>query len=318
MSSSLSSLSSFDKAAYDFYIRTALNASYDVSNSETTLKALSCISERVLAIATIFHTAMFKLSRYQGQDTDILRLQRCLLQYVACKQLAVHELCTNKRFLTVDGVQTEVQDCTPVVSIVRSMYETLLLFHSLFVSPANQEEQNFIITLWKASGIKNRPANCSTFYVSASEAESVISELQSMYQTSPFYAANKDSVNNLVDKKTGVLYFKDCRGSRKLSSYSFTDGWNLLRQDGTCKHEEIENLYRRLCSETHPSYLALMMFDRQNEMYPNVRISSIYLACALLCSVIFDLTKCNPIMEKYHAALDEELQVIFDTFVDVL
>lgn len=295
----------------EYYIKNFLPLSEE--DEETALCALSKISEHILAVMTAIFTCMAKSNK--DNDTEAFKLQRCMIQYMAGKQLAIHNLVTSEHIVSINGHDNIVKDYTPAVSIVRSMYEMLLIHHSIFITAHNQEEQTYLLTIWKYKGLRfladNKFITPSLSQTAKQERERFLKDIQCY----PLYDERKFKRDIL---KNNIVYFNDVDDCRHLVCCSFNDGWRMLEDAKMCRGNFVKSLYSNLCAETHVTYYGLMKYEQQNTIKPSPRLTSLYLSCAFLSYMLAEIIIQDKDYEKVFNGLDIIQQQIIRTFVDIL
>lgn len=295
--------------ALEYYIKHFLSLSRN--DERNALLALSKISENILAVMTAIFTYMIKSRK--NADTELSKLRCCMIQYMAGKHLAVHNLITSQPIILINKKKNIINDYTPAVSIVRSMFELLLCYQSLYFTPKTQEEQTFLFNIWKYKGLtfpatKNKN-NHSLTHISNQKRD----ELKREIELSPLYDGKefKAAINN------SIFYIHGKTNNRHLVSCSFSRGWNMLRDADIIKGNVIENLYSSMCEETHITYFGLMMYEQQNDIKPSPRLKSLYLSCAFFCCMLVGIIIQDKNYRKVFSRLEPIQQQIIRTFSEV-
>lgn len=290
--------------AIEYYIRNFFALSEN--DKGNALLALSKISEQVLAVMTAVFSGMICCSR--KSDSESQKLQRCMIQYMAGKQLAVHTFVTSKHIVSVNDDRNVVYDYTPALSIVRSMYEMLLVHHSIFFTSCTDEEQSLLINIWKYKGLRFPAEQINPDLQIAKDAIQERKKFQKNIEGNSLH----DLVNFKKVNGNNLVYFVGAESDRQLKYGSYTDGWEMM----SC--EKAKNLYPRLCAETHVTYLGLMLYEQQNNISPNPQLFSLYYSCAFMCYMLHEIMETNKGLKKILTSLDAMQQKIYESFIEIL
>lgn len=296
--------------AIEYYIRNFFALSEN--DKDNALLALSKISEHVLEVMNVIFTQMVMRSKLF--DSESFKLQRCMIQYMAGKHLAIHSFVTTKHIVSINDVPNVVYDYTPAISIVRSMFEMLLIHHAIFVTANTEEERTFLINIWKYKGLKFPAETTGIDTQEMQEARQVRNQFLQEIKRSPLFDENDFKAT----KSNSIVYFSGEGKKRHLTSCSFTNGWKLLQETEEFRHKSTQDLYARLCTETHVTYMGLMMYEQQNQMTPSPQLAALYLSCSLFSYMLLEIMAFNDDYKKAFEALDVIQKKIFWTFLDVL
>ena len=188
--------------------------------------------------------------------------------------------------LSSENLMGKITDINSLYTLYRSLLETLIYFHYVFVLPNNTDEKTLSILLWKIAGLQNyintqenipdKIKSKTNYYIEDyKNIKSKILEILSNYEF------NEES-NKLIKyfKREPCKFFNAPYTIKllvgELSSIhklTITEATNTYFSD---KKVEIHDLYTILSVSAHPSYLGLQRY-----------------AEALYCAMNNDLKKMN-------------------------
>lgn len=213
---------------------------------------------------------------------------------------------------------TTIIDPIPAILIVRSIYESLIVFHYYFFLPDTIEKKEFLFNLWKLKGLKNLK---SIKLKTSNEDLSVINNqydlVEKKIHESYLYLANKKKLDNIRKDVMGVKILDD----NTLEEVTLSNAW----KDLFLEYEEDKNvasvIYKYFSFMSHASFLSVQQFERQfsgDYLTPIIQFSNLC-TCKLINEFItaFPHTKnqfeqINPQYKKYYDIILKETKLHID------
>lgn len=188
--------------------------------------------------------------------------------------------------LSSENLMGKITDINSLYTLYRSLLETLIYFHYVFVLPNNTDEKTLSILLWKIAGLQNyintqenipdKIKSKTNYYIEDyKNIKSKILEILSNYEFNEesnklIKSFRKESYKFTNTPYTIKLLVGELNSIHKLT---ITEATNTYFSD---KKVEIHDLYTILSVSAHPSYLGLQRY-----------------AEALYCAMNNDLKKMN-------------------------
>lgn len=163
--------------------------------------------------------------------------------------------------------ETNVIEPTTIISIVRSVYERMFIFHCIYVLPETEIEQDILFHLWIIKGLNNRQGG----YVPREFEEKQRKEKAEIVQ---LIGKIKDLTNrlNITQKaKAKILgYAKDKsltpKGYKYIKDNNHTivdfEEISLSKASKELLGTKFPPIYKYLSMHSHPSYLGTMQFSQ--------------------------------------------------------
>lgn len=212
-------------------------------------------------------------------------IAQCILQMVVCKNRTLHVMCDGIK-VKPENDTNRILDIPSMLSILRSLYEMVFVFHNIYAEQETEEERNIVLYLWEIRGLNNRqnlPFVPSSFKRKEEDEKKQIEDLKRNI--------GRIAVNlNLSDKLKGQLtkvmtsksvdikgyrFKKDCESNSIIAfeGYRYEEGAEaLLKTDAPT--------YRFLSLHGHPSYLGVLQFG---QMFAN-DTDKVFLRTILTCA----------------------------------
>lgn len=212
-------------------------------------------------------------------------IAQCILQMVVCKIRTLLIMC--------DGINVRpekdtirILDIPSLISVLRSLYEMVFVFHNIYAEQETKEERDVILYIWEIRGLNNRQ-NLPIVPISFRKKEDVekkqIEDLRNKIEKIAVNLTMSDEIRGqlakVVSSKSvdikGYRFKKDCENSRIIAfeSYRYEEGAEtLLRTDAPT--------YRFLSIHGHPSYLGVLQFGQMFNSETDKKILRTILTCA--------------------------------------
>lgn len=156
---------------------------------------------------------------------------------------------------------------TSIVSIVRSVYERMFIFHCIYVLPETREEQDIFFFIWLIKGLKNRQNIEATEQYKEKqlkekeEIENAIEKIQIITNSLNIKRKAKEKILKIANEEDltpkGYKFIKNSNnkivGIKKIS---------LSRASNELFGKNFPPIYRFFSMHTHPSYLGTLQFSQ--------------------------------------------------------
>ena len=194
-------------------------------------------------------------------------IAQCILQMVVCKIRTLLVMCEGINVRS-EKETVRILDIPSMLSVLRSLYEMVFVFHNIYAEQETEEEQNIVLYLWEIRGLNNRqnlPIVPSSFKRKEEDEKKQIEDLKRNIER---IAVNLNLSDELKGQLTKVMtsksvdikgyrFKKDCESNRIIAfeSYRYEDSAEaLLRTNAPT--------YRFLSIHGHPSYLGVLQFGQ--------------------------------------------------------
>ncbi len=173
--------------------------------------------------------------------------------------------------LSSENLMGKITDINSLYTLYRSLLETLIYFHYVFVLPNNTDEKSLSILLWKIAGLQNyintqenipdKIKSKTNYYIEDyKNIKSKILEILSNYEFNEesnklIKSFRKESYKFTNTPYTIKLLVGELNSIHKLT---ITEATNTYFSD---KKVEIHDLYTILSVSAHPSYLGLQRYE---------------------------------------------------------
>ena len=173
--------------------------------------------------------------------------------------------------LSSENLMGKITDINSLYTLYRSLLETLIYFHYVFVLPNNTDEKTLSILLWKIAGLQNyintqenipdKIKSKTNYYIEDyKNIKSKILEILSNYEFNEesnklIKSFRKESYKFTNTPYTIKLLVGELNSIHKLT---ITEATNTYFSD---KKVEIHDLYTILSVSAHPSYLGLQRYE---------------------------------------------------------
>ena len=237
----------------------------------------------------------WRRSKEQEDVPESDAIAQCILQMVVCKIRTLLVMC--------DGINVKpekntikVLDIPSLLSVLRSLYEMVFVFHNIYAEQGTKEERDVILYIWEIRGLNNRqnlPIVPISFRKKEDDEKKQIEDLKKKIEKIAANLTMSDEIRcqltKVVSSKSvdikGYRFKKDRKNSRIIAfeSYRYEEGAEaLLRTDAPA--------YRLLSIHGHPSYLGVLQFGQMfnNETDKNFLRMILTCACKLASTIAMD------------------------------
>lgn len=244
----------------------------------------------------LFH--LFYGWRRSKEEKDIPEsdaIAQCILQIVVCKIRTLLIMCDGIN-ITPEKGSVRILDIPSLISVLRSLYEMVFVFHNIYAEQETKEEREIVLGIWEIRGLNNRQ-NMPVVPLPFIEKEKIEKkEIENLKRRIISIATNLDmpdkvrkQVINVASIKTveikGYRFKKDNENKSIIAfiDYRYEDGAEtLLRTDAPA--------YRFLSIHCHPSYLGVLQFGQMfnSETDKNFLRTILTCACKLASTIAMD------------------------------
>ena len=163
--------------------------------------------------------------------------------------------------------ENKVIEPTSIISVVRSVYERMFIFHCIYVLPETREEQDIFFYIWLIKGLKNRQNIEATEQYKEKqlkekeEIENEIEKIQIRTNSLNIKRKAKEKILKIANDKDltpkGYKFIKNSNnkivGIKKIS---------LSGASNELFGKNFPPIYRFFSMHTHPSYLGTLQFSQ--------------------------------------------------------
>lgn len=236
-------------------------------------------------------------------ETEPDDLSQCMLQMIIVKTRTLEQMLNGVPiYLGMPQLGT-ILDISSIAAIVRSIYESSYIYHSIFVNKETLDERDILLCLWRIRGLNNIrkfpiPTELKNTIKPNDKEEiekyrkRIIDILNDIKITDTAKKKVLSLANNLGTTIKGYKFIKNDKGKiTDIKEFGFTDTAFLFG------HNKYEEWYTFLSSHSHPSYYGFSQFGSmyQNNHDKEILIGLVMMASSILahfirdwCSVISD------------------------------
>ena len=236
-------------------------------------------------------------------ETEYDDLSQCMIQMIIVKTRTLEQMFTGVSMYPDMPQLGGILDISSMAAIVRSIYESTYIYHSIFVDKDSSDETDLLLCLWRIRGLNN----IRKFPI-PSELKGTIKQndkaVIKKYKNKIFDILNcikiSDSAKNkfigLVNNPgTTIKGYEFVKDDKKeiidIKEFGFTDTAFLFG------HNNYEEWYTFLSSHSHPSYNGFSEFGSmyQNNHDKDILIGLIMMAHSIIAQFVRDW--CNVITD---------------------
>jgi len=236
--------------------------------------------EEIAAAFAMYKEVLFQFL-YKHQNTEESTLSeinaRLVIQMMFSKLAHLEESSHGISFTSSDGhVLNNITDPILISSSVRAFFETVGMFHVIWVSPQTKEEKLILHSLWAVAGLnyrqkfvkpsleldpdkseaakKIRRINIAKGEEEKKFLEDLIAGIKSteLYQNQP--VGGKVAIDNAIKNKVYYILFKD-------GVANSLPGFQGLMNNTGVESELLGQLYTYFSLSAHPSYVSVFQFS---------------------------------------------------------
>lgn len=256
----------------------------------------------------IFLEYFFLVIRKHNQDKVYSQSHadaKMVFQMIFTKASHINKLLEGVSFNSKDGGKLNpIIDPTSVAPLIRTLYETVCVFHLVYTLPDTQEKKDLVYQLWVSSGLKYRQRFNANLPSSQEKLEDERKEIETIKTT----IENSDLFKSLTEKNQKKILTKLKEKDYKIS-FTGLDvnflSWQEVSGTMGLKNDLFDNIYSYYSLYAHPSNVSVfqfeMMFSKEEEAFKSLATTSMKYCFALLSMFIADYIKLFPeILETYN------------------
>ena len=213
---------------------------------------------------------MFKLSynwRKQHKATnEKIDFAYYMFQQHLANMRAILEL-SNGIEIYSNHPETKVIEPTTIISIVRSVYERMFIFHCIYVLPETEIEQDILFYLWIIKGLKNRQVGyIPQEFNEKKEREG--DEINKIIDKIKDYSNRLNIIQEAKDKIIGYAKNKSLtpKGYKYIKNANHViidfEEISLSKASIELMGENFPPIYNYFSMHSHPSYLGTLQFSQ--------------------------------------------------------
>lgn len=209
--------------------------------------------------------------------------------------------------------ETPYVDPFSMITLVRSIYESLVIHYYYILLPQEETVSDIFIGLWKMSGMYNRlkeDMSKTIFSYKYQKEKDGYQRLKSMVMSSALYKNSPRETKNLLKlamKELKILKIQTDGNSYKIKKISYE-----MACEEIFKETSIENMaaivYKLLSAISHPSYLSHIQIKKHNGTYDKYTETIIEAGIIYLRKLISDVLKVMPEGNQYIDTLPSNIK----------
>jgi len=222
-------------------------------------------------------------------------------QMIFLKILSIKKILEGVEYEGRTGLRINaVVDPTMLISMVRNVYETVAMFHLVYLKSNGPEERLIIYSLWVIAGLNYRQrfvTNIISEYGEhklKDEKETIEHFRKTITETSLYSGLslkNKEKIDRAIKEKDYRIVFED-------KEIKVFNSWQQLNQIMGCKPQIFENIYTYFSLYAHPSNVSVFtfadMFKKDSEEFKRLAITNTGFLFVLLSIFAADYIKVFP------------------------
>jgi hypothetical protein len=206
------------------------------------------------------------INHQQEQATSIREAEgKIVFQMVLSKLLHIRKLLEGVEYKNdeEETVVSNYTDPTIISPLVRNAYETICMFHIVFVKPDSEDKKTILYNLWVIAGLKYRQRFVSVITTEenaqkAAEEQQIIAEYITEIENTQLYAQlddrNKNKIQTAIKKKEFKIKIND--GHVKFLN------WKEISLEFIIKTNAFEHMYTYFSLYAHPSNVSVFQFGQ--------------------------------------------------------
>ena len=223
-------------------------------------------------------------------------LSQCMMQMIIVKTRTMEQMINGVPIYPEMPQLGSILDISSMSAIVRSLYESAYVYHSIFVDKDSLDERDILLCLWRIRGLNNIrkfpiPSELKDVIKPNDKAEiekyrKKVDEILNRVQITNL--AKKDILSIVNNPGTFIKGYKLVKNDEGkitgIKEFGFTDTSFLFG------HNNYKEWYTFLSSHSHPSYYGFSEFGSmyQNNHDKDILIGLIMMAHSILAQFIRD------------------------------
>ncbi len=244
---------------------------------------------------------------------------QCMLQMIITNSQSILSLANGIKIIPQS--EATIVDPTSMISILRTLYERVFIFHNIFIQTANEEERRILFNIWQTRGLNNRQ-NLKVIQSQYKEkAEKERNEILKLRDESIALLENISITNDAKNELSkyiksdssnivGFIFMKDDNGKIiTIKRVALSDSPAVLFTDNS-----LSNFYAFLSLHSHPSYLGTLQFGQMFNSSEDKSLLSSILMSALVFQNIFAKDFCSFVKGAKEAWDNGHYELLTDGF----
>lgn len=204
-------------------------------------------------------------------------------------------------------------------TVVRRIYESVVVFETLFILPKDENHQTILYNLFMAHGLSERlrvidDEMRKDYQERIAEEERNIEACKKAIKECPLYATLDKQRKSVIDNAFGKKYRYVFSEDDKLESIKYETAYKVIR----VKEELFNSLYSFFSLHGHPSFLSICQYREAfvPEHREDVMMAKFATECTLSFMSIFivDYMKLNPLVKRMYDKLELARQCIIGKY----
>jgi predicted transcriptional regulator with HTH domain len=275
--------------------------------------------DKCMKLMNIFHEFFFLVIQKHHEDkvyTQPKADAKMILQMMFTKSMHINKLLGSVGFKSKQGGKLNpIIDPTVIASLVRNLYETVCLFHLIYMHPDSTEKHSIVYQLWVSSGLKYRQRFNATLPTSVEKLEQeakVVESIKKQIEGQDYFKSlteqnQKKILNKLKDKD-----YKICFEGDEVKFLS----WQAVSETMNLKNDLFDQIYTYFSLYSHPSNVAMFqfenMFSKEDEAFKSLTTTSMKYCFTLLSIFIADYIKVFPQIQETYNAQEIQDQILMN------
>lgn len=198
-------------------------------------------------------------------------ISQLMLQMALVKLESIITLVKHPIELQADGHRVSYVDPMSLVSTERSLYELLVVHHTIFVQNKTTEQKEIAIKVWENAGLSNRKnilpeesLNEEARKVMDHDSRVIESNNKFIRESRLYKSLDEKGRNKINDscKKLKPIYFVEDQSTISVCQVSFADAYKILYPNNAADGVSMAQ-YKKMSFQSHPSYLGILQFGQQ-------------------------------------------------------
>ncbi len=245
-------------------------------------------------------------------DADALMIN----QMIFTKATHLRKILEGVSFSAANGGKLNpIIDPTIVAAMIRSIYETVCLFHLIYVRPNSEEEKQLVYGLWVSAGLKYRQRFSNQVTTSENQKKQqdelkMIDSLKDQIEDMALYKGlppkDQDLISRQLQKKEYRVYFVN--GSVKVCN-----SWQEMSKLMGIKQAILGNVYTYFSLYAHPSNVSVMQFqDLFTGDFLSLVNTNLKVCFMLLSSFVADYATVFPKVKEQYSEMGLVEQIVLN------
>jgi hypothetical protein len=245
---------------------------------------------------------------------------KMVLQMMLTKTLHLKGVLEGVTYKAKDGsTLNKIIDPTIVASLIRNIYETTGMFHTIYRNTKSKEEREILYLLWVHAGLKYRQ-RFSSVVTTQENKEKMEHEQKAMDKI-----VEEIEVNTLfksLDEENQKIIKKKIKDKDYLIRFDGKEvvflNWQELTKIMRLKEGLLDNIYTYFSLYSHPSNVSVFqfanLFKKDNEEFAQLTIFNLKNAFFMLSIFIAEYIKLFPTVLKIFEKLDIRDQIVINLY----